>query len=287
MNRREYITGLNKIPEELRTLDQWTVHVNKIPHNPLTGKLAKANDPTTWVSFDEACTAYLRDFGTGLSFAFSEYDPYCGIDFDHCVEDGKCDPAKREIILSLNSYSELSQSETGVHVFVRAALGSGRKSTKHGIEIYDRNRFFAMTGKRLAINHDIAERQTEIDELLDKYFPKPVEMPISVVQARPTATDQEIIEKMCKWNYKASKLWRGDLSDVPRKPNGDPDMSSADLSLLNCIAYWSKNDMSTMERVFTKWCFFRPGKWRKKATATMTYGQLTMSRAMSKAVYKG
>lgn len=280
MSRQQYIQQLSNVPIELRELNQWVVHVNKVPHCARTRGKAQANNLATWTSFEFACHVFEKGFGDGLSFAFSEYDPYCGVDFDKCVADGKTDDHKRTIICGLNSYSELSTSGSGIHVFVKATLESGRKSTKYGIEVYDRSRFFAMTGRRLAVSHKIEERQEKIDELIEKYFPKPVEIQAAPTHT-PTESDQEIIERMCNENYKAARLWRGDFSHIPRKETGAPDMSSADLSLLNIIARFAGNDIATMERVFRSWQFFRPQKWYRRARGNMTYGQLTLTKAMS------
>jgi putative DNA primase/helicase len=280
MSRQQYIQQLSNVPIELSELDQWVVHVNKVPHCARTRGKAQANNPATWASFEFACHVFEKGFGDGLSFAFSEHDPYCGVDFDKCVADGKADCHKKTIICGLNSYSELSTSGSGIHVFVKATLESGRKSTKHGIEVYDRSRFFAMTGRRLAVSHKIEERQEKIDELIEKYFPKPVE-----IQAAPTQalnlSEQQIIEKMTAHNWKARKLWDGDLSAY------GGDRSSADFALANHLAFWTGNNLDLMDRLFRQWALFRPQKWERKATQGMTYGQLTLTRAMSRATYKG
>lgn len=280
MNKQQYIERLFNVPVELRELDQWVIHVNKVPHCARTRGKAQANNPATWASFEFACHIFEKGFGDGLSFAFSEYDPYCGIDFDHCIEDGKADDHKKSIICGLNSYSELSPSGTGIHVFVKATLGAGRKSTKHGIEVYDRNRFFTMTGRRLAVSHEIAERQEEVDDLLEQYFPKPVEVP-APTQNNLNLSEQQIIEKMTAYNWKARKLWDGDLSAY------GGDRSSADFALANHLAFWTGNNIDLMDRLFRQWCHFRPEKWERKATQNLTYGQLTLTRAMSRATYKG
>jgi putative DNA primase/helicase len=291
MDRNECVRQLLNVPEELRALEQWVLYrkeerngkVTKVPYAPVgKWRWAKSNTPTDWASFELCCKLFVAGAGHGLGFMFSEYDPYCGIDFDHCVVDGKFDSAKTEIIRGLDSYSELSQSGRGVHVFVKASVSAGRKSTEHGIEIYDRTRFFAMTGKRLAVSHEIEERQTEVDTLIEKYFPKPVQPAVVAVSSvKPTLSDQDIIAKMTGNNHKADKLWRGDLSAY------GGDHSSADFALANHLAYWTGNDINWMDRLFRQWALFRPAKWDRKATQGLTYGQLTMTKAMCRATYKG
>ena len=82
-------------------LDQWVVwkleerdgKPTKVPYNAKTGCRADSTDPATWASFT---TAAARSTGAyaGVGFVFSEHDPYCGVDFDECVDTaGVIDPA--------------------------------------------------------------------------------------------------------------------------------------------------------------------------------------------------
>ena len=121
------------IPEELKALPNWVCwkvvirkgKPTKPPVNPNTGKLADCSNPATWGTYDEA----LRYFeahknnsiaGTGFEFANSDF---AGVDLDHCRDEktGTTEPWAREIITKLNSYTELSPSGTGFHIFVRGS----------------------------------------------------------------------------------------------------------------------------------------------------------------------
>ena len=53
-----------------------------------------------------------------------------------------------EIVRELDSYTEFSPSGTGLHVLLRAKLPPGG-NRRGRIEIYDRGRFFTVTGRRL------------------------------------------------------------------------------------------------------------------------------------------
>ena len=79
------LTKAENIPEELKRLSQWVcVSKNdKIPKNPFNGKNAKANDPKSWGTFEQAvkaCESFGFDY-IGFEFA----SPYFGVDLDQIL----------------------------------------------------------------------------------------------------------------------------------------------------------------------------------------------------------
>lgn len=138
------------IPEELKAHHQWVVwrlelrdgesKPTKVPYYAVDRK-ASSTDPATWLSFDAAWALYERGRFNGVGYVFSPDDPYCGIDLDP-----ELPTADRETILRrFGSYAELSPSGRGHHIIVKAKLpGGGRK--KGSIEVYDRARYFTVTG---------------------------------------------------------------------------------------------------------------------------------------------
>ena len=148
------------LPRDLRPYAQWVCWDwrlrdgtwAKVPRDPKAGRNAAADDPATWGTFAQAIARYRRDRLAGLGFVFTAADPFAGVDLDDCY-----DPAARalapeaaRIVAELDSYTEVSPRGHGVKVIVRAAVpgGRGRRDAKRGIEIYDRGRFFALTGVR-------------------------------------------------------------------------------------------------------------------------------------------
>jgi primase-polymerase (primpol)-like protein len=83
---------------------------------------------------------------------FSPDDPYCGVDFDGCLDGGGLAEWARPWIEQLaDCYMEVSPSGRGIKVWCRAKLpGIGGKRTvggdHAGIEVYDQGRYFAFTG---------------------------------------------------------------------------------------------------------------------------------------------
>jgi hypothetical protein len=150
------------VPEELIVLPQWVVFklsprsdnsgkFDKKPYDSRHGEAASGTDPSTWGAFDEAVAA--SRWFDGIGFTFSEDDPYAGVDFDGCrdKDSGAIAPWAQEFIDQLASYTEVSPSGTGVHILVRATIPPGHKQHYKGclVEIYDRGRFFTVTGNHL------------------------------------------------------------------------------------------------------------------------------------------
>ncbi len=162
---------LDGIPEEMRELRQWVMwriekrdgQETKLPYTSFGGNLAKSDDPKTWARFSSATLAYgLGDY-SGIGFMFSADDPYCGIDLDGCRDPRteKWADWARDIIKAFNTYTEVSPSGSGAKMFIKGKFpfDGGKKITvpvvtglggkKPGIEVYDKLRYFAMTGRRV------------------------------------------------------------------------------------------------------------------------------------------
>lgn len=150
-----------EIPFVLTALPQWICwkwlwnparsYWTKIPVSARSARNASTTDPKTWGEFGDVVSRLGIDEVDGIGFVFAPADPFCGIDLDKCrdPETGSITDEALDLIALLEGYAELSVTGTGVHVIVRASLGnlSGRKSGL--VEVYDRGRYFTMTGRRL------------------------------------------------------------------------------------------------------------------------------------------
>src|SRR5215212_3126125 len=144
--------------QNIRDLRQWVCwrseerdgKLTKIPYSPLTGRRASSTDPESWGGYPEAVRACRERGYDGIGFTFTKDDPFCGVDIDRCLNaaTGEIEPWAREIIEELDSYTEISPSGTGVHVLLSAVLPEGR-NRKGRIEIYDRGRYFTVSGRHL------------------------------------------------------------------------------------------------------------------------------------------
>lgn len=183
--------NFENIPEELRAREQWVLwkiverdgQKTKLPYQ-VNGSMAKSNDASTWSDFG-AARAALTPAYSGLGFVFAEDDPFCGIDLDGCrdVESGKVADWARAIIIQLASYAEVSPSQTGVKIWVRGQWPYSHHKTpiadvpavsdkQAAIEVYDKLRYFAVTGQRLQGMNTIGDRQPEIDALHVRFWPE-------------------------------------------------------------------------------------------------------------------
>ncbi|MEM9753655.1 MAG: hypothetical protein AAF916_09765, partial [Planctomycetota bacterium] len=144
------------VPMDLQEHDQWVLwrydrrgdDVTKVPCS-VRGRLAKANDPRTWASFEEALAAYRRGGFAGIGFVFSADDPFAGVDLDDCRDgDGELDDRARGIVESFGTYTEVSPSGSGVNMLCRAdAIPKGKNVG--WCELYTGGRFFTITGQRV------------------------------------------------------------------------------------------------------------------------------------------
>ena len=290
-NKQELIDCLRtNAPSELLTLDQWVCwrreergdKWTKVPIDANTGKEAKANDSTTWSSFEKAAQTYTGGkFSGGVGFVFSEHDPYTGIDFDKCIgDDGQMEPDALAMLQGLASYSERSQSGTGAHTIVRGKLpttGTGRR--KGNIEMYHYGRFFVMTGDHMdGTPGEIHERQAELTALYERVFGAEK----APVAAGPGTSGNDLDDGALLQTMFASKngahirgLWDGRTNGY-----GD-DHSAADLALCNHLAYWTNGDAARMGRLFRLSGLYRP-KWDERHYADgATYGDATITKALS------
>ncbi len=148
------------IPDELKREKRWCLYKiivrdgknTKMPIMP-NGKPAKSNDRKTWHSFDDCMDALCKNQGTGLGFFLG--DGYIGIDIDKVSDeimeysmDFNAASMTADFLRGIYTYAEISPSKTGLHFIGKGKVPGERKRYKN-LEIYDRDRFFTITGNIL------------------------------------------------------------------------------------------------------------------------------------------
>jgi hypothetical protein len=118
---------------------------------------ASSTDPATWGRFDDAVEANaLLDgrhrthprFGpiAGIGVILTAATRITCIDLDGVVTDDTLDPRAARVVRAADSWTEVSPSGTGVHIFVGGTLPEA--VTGDQFEAYATGRFIAVTGHR-------------------------------------------------------------------------------------------------------------------------------------------
>jgi hypothetical protein len=290
---------IDHTPVCLRGCRQWVAwkyvvrdgRQTKAPVNPHTGGLASSKDPATWGSFEEALAAWKRapDLA-GVGFVFTPDDPYCGIDIDNCRDplNGYLQPWAMQVVKQLSSYTEVSPSGKGVKIFLKASKpGTKCRTAYHDgeVEIYDRGRYFTVTGMRLTdMPTDVQMRQEELDvvyrEILGNDGDKE-QIPERAIAAQASAaseplTDDEIIQLASTQRRSGAKfatLWAGNWNAHFNSA------SEADSSVIFTLAYYTK-DAAQIDRLFRNSGLMRD-KW-DQLHGGETYGVTTIQKALAK-----
>nr|DAK75824.1 MAG TPA: dsDNA helicase [Caudoviricetes sp.] len=293
---RKVNTMYEKIPLELKQLPHWVGwkymqrpgedHKRKVPINAMDGQPAKSNDPTTWCDFDTACLGKERFGLDGIGFMFSG-DGIFGIDIDHCYdpETQELDPAAAEIIETVQSYTELSPSGTGIHILCKGVLPEGRKR-RGAVEMYSTLRYFTVTGNQFGLEYPFSDCTERVAVMHRKYLGEEETAAGAQKAALPMPTGRgtnadmsvdAILRRMfdSKHGQKLQDLYNGSWE---RYGIGDGSQSSADQAFCNTLAFWCRCDAALMDAIFRRSGLYRQ-KWDKRRGAK-TYGQITIDRAI-------
>ena len=270
----------------LKTQQRW-VNWEKGTKIPLTtkGTRASSTDPETWASYEE-----VKKSSDRVGVVFTPEKTLLGIDIDHCVENGKIKHEKEALIHSLiekaDTHTEFSPSGTGLHLYIHLTEPLKLESNKKApFEVYTEGRYFTYTedfyGEKKEVQTVTREKALELLDIIGYPWK---ESPVAIEKAKPTTDmsmdDEDVLKKMfgSKNGAKVKALWDGDLSE-----NGGDD-SSADMTLLLHLAFWTQKDSSQMSRMWLS----SPLGQRKKTVTRKDYRDRTIGAAVSRCteVYK-
>ena len=253
----------------------------KVPYQP-DGKRAKSNDASTWVKFDTVYMAY-QDIGgfDGICWMMPvKPSGIIFIDIDHCIKDGIIEPWAQKIIEQFNSYTERSQSETGLHILIKGQKPI-KRCRKNGspFEIYDSLRPCYLTGDVVEGHSTIEARQEHLNRLFNEIFSEEIqranEPQETATPGRSSLSDEALILKatLAKNGNEFKALYDGITLGY------GSDDSAADMALMNKLAFWTGGDTLQMERIFSSSGLGRRAKWRERAD----YRERTIDKAISDA----
>ena len=199
-DRQEEGIGMRyeNIPQELRILNQWVCanEGSKVPMQANRPYPASSTNPATWASFEDALWAVEHGYYDYLGFVFND-NGIVGIDLDDALYEveytllGLTEPQAcknlsenaEEIVRLCRSYTEISKSGTGVHIFVKGDIPFKGKNNLAGIEMYKTARFFIMTGEPVVFG-SVVDNQSALDQIVNKYFPETRERKSTTVTPR-------------------------------------------------------------------------------------------------------
>ena len=275
---------LNKI-KSYKNWINWNINKKKpkIPHNSRTGEYAKNDDPSTWTTYEVA-----KNFAPCVGFEFSNV-PVIGIDIDNCLDTktGKMSELAKHVVEVMKSYTEISQSGTGLHILVFVDDKTGFKNHKRplhekgfdsqGIEFYKENCCIALTENSIK-DFELENRQAETEKIYAEYFKHLDVEPVNIVHLdsntagyMPDDLDEIAFNAMMS-KPKNKALWEGEHSVYPSQ-------SEADLAFCGLLAWYFNEDARKMDFYFRKSGLMRE-KW-DRPQKNGTYGEVVISKAIA------
>lgn len=236
------------MPETLKNINNWVLYKlpSKKPYRASNGRLASPTNKAHWCEYSEAVNVYSNSDYDGIGFVFSDDNDLTFIDLDHCIDDnGEYSELAEEVLkMFKNSYIELSQSETGIHIICKGSLSRAVKTKE--IEMYSTARYVAFTGN--AINAVEPQNEQEHINILFNRYATP-EAHLEAVLKGDISLDKSIEEiiatiEISKQSKKFNKLYyEGDYK-------GYLSQSEADLALMNILNYYCKGDEQAMRLIW-------------------------------------
>jgi hypothetical protein len=287
----------DNIPDELKALDRWVVwrwefkqsksggKYDKPPRHP-SGRLAATNNPKTWVSFDEAYSAYMLDEWSGLGLVLPP--DIVGIDVDDCIEDGKPNAEAKMLLAKLKTYAEISPSGKGIKFLCAGHVDQNLPSVCHerGLEIYEGGkspRYFTITGMLATPEHDYVTGQREGIHFCQTILSVPIQETYRTEEDKPgdKLTASECLQHLKPWRVDSYDEWTQvgmalkSVEDSPEMFAKFVEWSSQSEKFAgedDCRFHWDSFRRSTGRMIsigtlkrFAKVDGWREGKYRTKA----------------------
>ena len=296
MSNQEHIprTRVNfvNIPQELKRSASFCVwkmekrngRATKVPYNPKTGAMARANDVATFTDFPTAMKTYAMGGYDGIGFRVS--GDIGAIDIDHCIrEDGSLNDVASTILgMFNNAYFEKSPSGTGLRGFFKLSPDFSYDKTvyyinnrKHGLEVYlpgTTNRFVTVTGDMYRAG-EITRDDEALASVLDTFMKRSTRLINSTIEPASYLDDNGVLAhaSASESGDKFKALYEGNWEELYDS------QSDADMALISMLAFWCGNVEEQIDRIFRTSGLMRD-KW-DRMTGDSTYGQITIRNAVS------
>jgi len=245
--------NFRRLPQEMQKLKQWAIAGGDGAPLVVSGSSLKnisIHSVNELMTFEDAC-AFAERNKVLIGFVLTKDDPFTCIDMDVCDADSQkkknkpIDPTKwttkkdferySAIVEAFDSYTELSRSGKGLHVWAYGSIGLGAR--RDGVEVYSQERFIICTGN-VYKDIPIKENQQYFDMLVGEMRQSESKAD-ELVEIEPIYEDSEIFEIAitAENGDKFDKLAKGEWQDL-----GYPSQSEADLSLLSILCFYSESN---------------------------------------------
>ena len=278
------------LPEALTSLPIWVLwrleerkgHMTKVPYQA-NGEHASSTDSRKWNTYQIIRDTLSEHPGqyNGIGAVLSKEYHLVFIDIDHCIdESGQFDDRAKDILNAftddngnLMTFVEVSQSGSGLHLVVVGNVPRSFNNRRLGVEMYDTERFIAMTGRAFSAREP-CECEEGIIYVFERYktaknandgIPRPK------VDRATQKTDDWIIRHATERVGKSNRfpaLFNGDWSEYESQ-------SEADLALCKILAFWTNEDSEMIDRIFRQSGLYR-AKWERQ-----DYRERTISTAIN------
>ena len=292
--------------ETLKSLEAFVVwksmpdksgRMTKVPHSPTDDFQIGTTEEyrSRWGSYKQAIAT--RDWnkkgfdGIGIVFTkLTETLSICGIDIDNSNPEGEF--VKGIIAIFPNGLIERSPSDNGIHILILVDVSripqkmkNGKptldpkyysKNPGNGVEAY----IATLTNRYFTVTEDIIQDGADVDQtdeflrFLDLYMLRHRDAEPSVAHGagrEQSITDEAILQKARSAANGAKFISLFDRGDI----SGYESQSSADLSLMNILAFYTRCDKAQMERLFSQSALGQRGKWKERDD----YRNMTIERA--------
>lgn len=240
------------VPETLKNCNQWIVQREKVPYSPKTGHKCSVTDPAHWASYGEALERLENGNFDGLGFVFTAKDDLVFIDLDDCLdEDGDPNEFATEILsLIPETYTETSQSETGLHIVCRGRIPKTIKRKE--IEIYSSGRYMAFTGNATSTTEP-QKAQKALNILYGRFKPTESTQSTHKAYCHTKGSIEDIIQRIEQSRQgERFKLLHAGRWEEARNADGKPygSQSEADLAYMNIVHFFASGDPEAVKAIF-------------------------------------
>ena len=286
---------LPDVPAVMKAQRQWvrwrleTVKgkLTKVPYQ-VNGAKASSTDSSTWADYRTAVTGATINASGGVGFVVA--GEIVGFDLDGCydAQTNTIAPWADKIVDALDSYTEITPSETGLRVWVRGVLPGKDKvfhlnpaigyGSKVQVEVFTEKKYFTVTGETFGTtNPDVQERDlSAVYQMLhDLRAQNPA--PVNQKAVSTDAGEGTAIEYAPGTTFKTDKYTifkRGRIVEGASEfkiTDGVgtltyPSHSEGDLGFATVLAVFHDGDTEKMEDDFRK-----SPMWREKWERTKQY----------------